>query len=125
MVYCQKAIPILDVRNVESALRYYVKKLGFQVAFRYQNDATNYAGVRRDDVYFDMQRQDEKHFQSGTAGRLRIRIVVDDPDALFAEYQAKGVLIETAAVRDTEWGTREFGFRDPDGNGLVFYRPLA
>ena len=38
--------------------------------------------------------------------------------------QSKGVLKSGAEVRDTEWGTREFAFRDPDGNGLVFYRPL-
>jgi hypothetical protein len=25
---------------------------------------------------------------------------------------------------DTDWGTREFGFRDLDGNGLTFYRDL-
>ena len=117
-------IPILDVRDLEAALRFYVEGLGFQVDFRYEEDPNNYAGVRRGGVYLHMQWQHEDEFRKGTAGRLRVRIVVDDPDDLFEEYRAKGVLDERAKVRDTPWGTREFGLRDPDGNGLTFYRDL-
>jgi len=123
MVTFEQAVPILDVRNIESSLDFYVRKLGFQLAFRYPEDPDNYAGVRRDRVYFDMQWQHEDSFRSGKAGRIRVRIVVNDPDALFAEYKSTGVL-KDGEVRDTEWGTREFGFRDPDGNGLVFYRSV-
>ena len=68
-----------------------------------------------------MQWQHEDHFEQGTAGRLRIRIKVHDPDALFGEFTARGVLSSNTTVHDTEWGTREFGFRDPDGNGLIFF----
>jgi uncharacterized glyoxalase superfamily protein PhnB len=117
-------IPILDVSDVETALRFYVERLGFQVDFRYEEDPNNYAGVRRGGVCLHMQWQHEDHFRNGTAGRLRVRIVVDDPDALFEEYLAKGVLDERTQVRDTPWGTREFGLRDLDGNGLTFYRDL-
>ena len=117
-------IPILDVRDVEAALRFYVDRLGFQVDFQYEDDPSNYAGVRRGGVYLHMQWQHEDEFRKGTAGRLRVRIVVDDPDALFEEYRAKGVFDERTQVRETAWRTREFGFRDPDGNGLTFYREL-
>jgi catechol 2,3-dioxygenase-like lactoylglutathione lyase family enzyme len=115
-------IPILDVRHIEEALSFYVDRLGFAVDFRYENDPENYAGVKRDNVRLHMQRQGCEHFENGTAGRLRFRIPVNDPDSLFAEFRAMGVLDEDVEVRDTEWGTREFGFRDPDGNGLVFFR---
>jgi len=87
-------------------------------------DPKNYAGVRRDNVCLHMQWQHEEHFESGTAGRLRVRIMVDDPDALFQEYRANGVLGEANELRNTPWGTREFGFRDLDGNGLIFYRDI-
>ena len=117
----QDAIPILDVHDVDKALQFYVERLGFEVDFRYEQDPNNYAGVRRDSVYLHMQWQDAEHFERGTAGRLRIRIVVDNPDALFAEFKAKGVLDDSIKLLDTDWGTREFGFRDPDGNGLIFY----
>jgi len=97
-------IPILDVRDVEAALRFYVERLGFQVDFRYEEDPNNYAGVRRGGVYLHMQWQHEDDFWKGTAGRLRVRIVVDDPDALFVEYRAKGVFDENTQVRDYRLG---------------------
>ena len=118
------AVPILDVRDVETALRFYVERLGFQVDFRYEDDPDNYAGVRRGGVCLHMQWQHEDLFKSGQAGRLRVRILVDDPDALFEEYRVRGVVDERTRIGDTPWGTREFGFRDSDGNGLIFYRDL-
>lgn len=117
-------IPILDVRDVSRALDYYVQKLGFKIEFRYQEDPDNYAGVYRDNVYLHMQWQHPDEFEKGTAGRLRFRILVTDPDAIFQEYKDKGIIDEKTQIRDTEWGTREFGIRDLDGNGLIFYRDL-
>jgi catechol 2,3-dioxygenase-like lactoylglutathione lyase family enzyme len=70
-------IPILDVRDVEAALRFYVERLGFQVDFRYEEDPNNYAGVRRGDVYLHMQWQHEDRFKSGMAGRLRVRVATE------------------------------------------------
>jgi catechol 2,3-dioxygenase-like lactoylglutathione lyase family enzyme len=118
------AIPILDVRHIEEAISFYTDRLGFDVDFRYEKDPENYAGVRRDDVRLHMHRQEETHFENGTFGRLKFRIPVDDPDALYAEFKAMGVLDDDVAVQETTWGTREFGFRDPDGNGLVFFKIL-
>jgi catechol 2,3-dioxygenase-like lactoylglutathione lyase family enzyme len=118
------AIPILDVRHIEEAIGFYVDRLGFDVDFRYEKDPENYAGVRRDDVRLHMHRQEPTHFENGTSGRLRFRIPVDDPDALFAEFKAMGVFDDDVAVTETQWGTREFEFRDPDGNGLVFFKIL-
>jgi catechol 2,3-dioxygenase-like lactoylglutathione lyase family enzyme len=117
-----QTIPILDVRSVEDALRFYVDRLGFEVEFRYEADPDNYAGVYRDNVFLHMQWQDHEHFASGGAGQARIRIIVDDPDSLYSEFRNNGALPDGVVVRDTAWGTREFGFRDPDGNGLSFYR---
>lgn len=118
----KELIPILDVRDVNKALHYYVERLGFQIAFRYEEEANNYAGVCRDDISLHMQWQDESQFKAGKAGTLRVRINVDDPDALFEEYQRNGVVDERAQLRNTDWGTREFGVRDLDGNGLIFFR---
>jgi len=69
-----------------------------------------------------MQWQHEDEFRKGTAGRLRFRIFVDDPDSLFEEYRRRNAFDQRVQVRDTAWGTHEFGFRDPDGNGLIFFR---
>ncbi len=53
-----------------------------------------------------------------------LRLVVDDPDVLFEEYQDKDVLHGRTQLRDTSWGTREFDFRDLNHNGLTFMRDL-
>jgi uncharacterized glyoxalase superfamily protein PhnB len=117
-------IPILDVRDINKALAYYVEKLGFLVEFQYQQDPSNYAGVYRDDVYLHMQWQHEDEFKKGTAGRLRFRILITNPDELYQEFKKQGVLNDNIEIKNTAWGTREFSFRDPDGNGLIFYCDL-
>jgi catechol 2,3-dioxygenase-like lactoylglutathione lyase family enzyme len=112
--------PILGVRDVARSLEFYVERLGFKLAFRDPSGPDNYAGVRRDAVELHMQFQYE-HEMSTT----RLRFLVEDPDALFAEYTAKGVIPIGRQAADTPWQTREFAFYDPDGNALTFYRGLT
>src|SRR5260370_42314206 len=104
-------IPILDVRDVDTAVRFYVERLGLDIDFRDEEHPDNYAGVRRDGGRLHMQWQHEEEFKKGTAGTLRGRIIVDEPDALFAEYRGKGILDQRAQVRHTPWGTRVCGYR--------------
>lgn len=118
------AIPVLNVRHLGDALSYYVDRLGFQLDFQYEKHPDSYAGVKRDDVRLHMHWQPAEKFENGQAGRLRSRIPVDNPDALHAEYKAMGVFENGVEVHNTDWGTREFGFQDPDGNELVFFRIL-
>jgi uncharacterized glyoxalase superfamily protein PhnB len=58
-------------------------------------------------------------------GTIRLRFLVEDPDALFAEYRNRGVECTPNGVRDTAWGTREFALYDLDRNALTFYRGLT
>jgi catechol 2,3-dioxygenase-like lactoylglutathione lyase family enzyme len=120
-VQFRDALMILDVRDLESALRYYCEELGFELDFRNAEAPDNYAGIRRGNVLLHMQWQSEDAFRTGTAGHLRVRIDVNDPDALYAEYQQRGVQRLGPEPKDTGWGTREFAFRDPDGNHLAFF----
>jgi catechol 2,3-dioxygenase-like lactoylglutathione lyase family enzyme len=41
--------PILGTRDVARAVRFYVDRLGFTLAFGEPTDAGNYVGLRRDD----------------------------------------------------------------------------
>ena len=117
-------IPVLPARDVSEAVRFYVERLGFELVFQDAQDRPQYAGVRRGAVELHLQFQFEEDFEAGTAGQAMLRLVVDDPDALFREYEDKGVLHDHAQPRDTPWGTREFDFRDPNHNGLIFMRDL-
>ena len=119
----QEVNPVLPVRDVSEAVRYYTQKLGFHL--RFQDDPQNprYAGVERDGVRLHLQWHEPTNFDAAV-DKVALRFVIDDVDALFAEYQDKGVFHGGTALRDTPWGTREFAFYDPDGNGLFFYRDL-
>ena len=81
--------PILGTRDVAKAVRFYVDRLGLTLAFGVPTNEGNYVGLRRDRVELHMQFQYEHEM-----GTTRLRIVVDDPDALYAEYKDKEVFYE-------------------------------
>jgi len=112
--------PILGARDIERAIEFYTRQLGFRLAFGDKTDPPNYVGFRRDAVELHMQFQFE--YEMAT---IRLRILVEDPDALFNEYRQRGVECTPNRVHDTQWGTREFALYDLDRNALTFYRGLT
>jgi catechol 2,3-dioxygenase-like lactoylglutathione lyase family enzyme len=120
----REVIPVLAVRNVDAAVRYYTEKLGFRLIFQDAPADPKYAVIRRDTVGLHLQWHDEKDFKDDRSESLMLRFSVDDPDALFEEYKLKNALGPNSQIKDTPWGTREFAFFEPDGTGLVFYRVL-
>ncbi len=109
--------PILGTRELANAVRFYVDRLGFTLAFGDPSIPVNYVGLRRDGVEVHMQFQYEHEM-----GTSRLRFLVDDPDALYQEYKDKDVFHEGTQLRDTPWRTREFAIYDLDRNSLTFYR---
>jgi catechol 2,3-dioxygenase-like lactoylglutathione lyase family enzyme len=116
----KKTHPILGTRDIMRAIEFYTQRLGFQLAFADKNDPPNYIGFRRDAVELHMQFQFEHEM-----GTIRLRFLVDDPDALFTEYGQRGVECTANGIRNTPWGTREFALYDVDRNALTFYRHLT
>lgn len=112
--------PIIGTRDIRRAMEFYMQKLGFRLAFGDDGDPPNYVGYRRDAVELHMQFQFEHEM-----GTIRLRFVVEDPDALFEEYRRRGVECSASGIRDTPWGTREFALYDLDRNALTFYRALT
>lgn len=113
--------PVLPVRDIKSAVEYYVDRLGFTKIFADEGQP-GYAVLKRENVEIHLQWHSEEDFAS--VEKLALRFFISDPDALFEEYKDKGVFHDQTALRDTPWGTREFAFYDPDSNGLFFYRDL-
>ena len=111
--------PILGTRNIQLAIDYYTHQLGFVLAFGDKAEPSNYVGFRRDAVELHMQFQFEHEMST-----MRLRLLVSDPNALFHEYEQRGVECSPNGVRDTPWGTREFSLYDLDRNALTFYRRL-
>lgn len=115
----QQVNPILGTRDVGRAVSFYVDRLGFRLKFRNGTPPAEYLGFVRNGVELHMQFQYPHEM-----GTLRLRIEVDDPDALYDEYREKDVFYDRTELRDTPWGTREFAIYDPDRNSLTFYADL-
>ena len=114
----KKTHPIIGTRDIRRAIEFY-QRLGFLLTFQDDAVAPNYIGWRRDEVEVHMQFQYEHEMST-----IRLRFLVDDPDALFTEYQQRGIECAASGIRDTPWGTREFALYDMDRNALTFYRDL-
>jgi catechol 2,3-dioxygenase-like lactoylglutathione lyase family enzyme len=121
--------PVLMSRDVAASIRFY-QRLGFSVAFQDRALDPRYAVIARDGVELHLQWQGEPQW-AYPIDRPTYRFVVQDVDAFHAEVRNAGALPELTtgqspwqAPGDTPWGTREFHLRDPDGNGLQFYRAL-
>ena len=120
---------ILNVTDVEAALRFYVDRLGFTSPWRHEEEGrVRVAQVERQGCAFilcDMwpekvgkgllfvsvnveQETNEARGEAATAAL----------DALRAELEAKGV-----AVEDGSWGYRLLVIDDPDGNQILFNYP--
>ncbi len=57
--------------------------------------------------------------QVGAPGTMSVYVVTDEPDALCARAKAAGAEI-TREPSDTDYGSRDFGLRDPEGNQWSF-----
>jgi len=111
--------PIIGTCDIERAIGFYVDRLGFALKFKTGTAPAYYLGFLRDGVELHMQFQYPHEM-----GTLRLRILVDDVDALYEEYQARDVFGDKTQLADKAWDTREFAIYDPDGNALTFYRHL-
>jgi catechol 2,3-dioxygenase-like lactoylglutathione lyase family enzyme len=114
--------PVLMSRDVEASIRFY-RLLGFVETFRDDPANVRYAGVCRDGIELHLQWHDAREWEFPN-DRPTYRFVVADVDALFEEFRGRGALGDATGVWDTPWGMREFHVRDPDSNGLQFYRGL-
>src|SRR2546423_15721549 len=114
--------PVLMSRDVVRSIRVY-ESLGFTLAGQDAPHEPKYARVQRDGIELHLQWHDAKEWNFPN-DRPTYRFVVDDVDRLWAEFRERGISADITDVRDTPWGTREFHVRDPDQNGLQFYRDL-
>jgi catechol 2,3-dioxygenase-like lactoylglutathione lyase family enzyme len=122
MAEFRAVFPVVEVRSVPGAVRFYTEGLGFGLRFQDDPADPKYAGVERGAVCLHLQFHQEEDFQGDEGPEFRL--LVDGVDGLFEEYRSRGVVPEGREVRDTPWGTREFALHDPDGNGLIFFRGL-
>ena len=123
------ARPILNVKDVEASLRFYVDKLGFTSPWRYDEDGrAHVAQVDRQGCSLILaDTWADKWPEKIGKGVMFISLNVEPAsreaataavDALRAELEAKGV-----PVKEGSWGYRLLVVDDPDGNQLFFNYP--
>lgn len=119
----KKASPGFRVPDVRRALRFYEEKLGFHCVFKV-DDALHpevpYAIVQRGDVTIHLSRD----AAAGSSSKPFVHILVDDVDALYAEYVAAGVPIRRPP-EDSDYGLRDFVAADEDGHELLVGQPTS
>jgi uncharacterized glyoxalase superfamily protein PhnB len=116
--------PTLKARDARTLIRFLVDAFGFEEVVVYgDGDRVDHAqlswppgggimlgSVREEDSGDDWQ------LQPGTFGGY---VVTDEPDALFARATAAGATI-LRELHDTDYGSRDFAVRDPEGNYWSF-----
>jgi uncharacterized glyoxalase superfamily protein PhnB len=116
------AAPVLRVSDYKAAFEFYCNKLGFEQQWVYQanSDANpSYAGLARDQIEFEVS----SFPGDGVFGTV-VHFYVQDVDALYTEFLAKGVKIDLTPT-DQTWGSREMYLRDMDGNSIRFSQNLT
>lgn len=108
-VVFEDVVPVVPVRDLETALRRY-RDLGFDV--RAYGHGTGYGYVERGGISIHVSEWDA-HDPKRTGSV--VYLYVSDADAVRAEWAASGVEGRLGDVRETEYGMREFAFVDADG----------
>jgi catechol 2,3-dioxygenase-like lactoylglutathione lyase family enzyme len=104
--------PSFFVKDLGRSIDWYVRVLGFRVAFQ----ATDYAGVRLGPALIILAQAGTSH---GVAYKsvchLRLAAGIDD---YVAQIEAAGQPLTAPAKDRAEYGMREALVRDPDGNDI-------
>jgi uncharacterized glyoxalase superfamily protein PhnB len=124
--------PTMCCRDAEAMIGWLKDVVGFTERVVYRNGGTiHHAELAYGPsiLMLGQSRDDEYSKLVGDIGGRRtdaIYTAVDDPDALHARVKAAGGRIEME-LRDTDYGSRDFACRDPEGNLWSFgtYRPKA
>jgi catechol 2,3-dioxygenase-like lactoylglutathione lyase family enzyme len=116
------ARPVLHVTNVEISVRFYMDRLGFTSAWRYEEDGSaRVAQIERQTCALILSDQWPEKVGKGL---IFISLNADPEtqiaalDELRAELEARDV-----RVKNGTWGYRLLVVDDPDGNQLFFNYP--
>ena len=112
-------IPQIRTTNLDESVDFYVSKLGFELAFKYEDF---YAGIKVGEQSIHLKLVDSKDpsipFVSD-GDHLHLYFTTDDVDTEARKLERNGVVFRRN-VADTPWGMREFSIVDNQGHVLCF-----
>jgi catechol 2,3-dioxygenase-like lactoylglutathione lyase family enzyme len=117
--------PFFIVADVPAALSFYRDKLGFEITFRGPAPEDEFFGIVRRGAAMIMFKalgvEPLPNYHREPAFSWDAYFEVEDPDALAAEFAARGVRF-SIPLTDSDDGLRGFVIEDLDGYGLYFGR---
>ena len=122
MTQIQSVAPVLLVRDVVASANYFRDKLGFSYD-RFWGEPSDFCMVRRDG-HTVMLSQAPSNANLLPHWRVvkqmwNVYIWVENVDALYAEYQKSGAIIDYE-LGLKPYGVKEFGVQDLDGHDIAF-----
>jgi uncharacterized glyoxalase superfamily protein PhnB len=116
----RQVAPLFFTMDIPGTLAYYEAKLGFKCLGTWQ-DPPVYAIVARDHqaIHFRCAEPPTANPNKYSDELLDAYVFVEDADALYAEYAARGVEF-TRGLASMPWQSREFVVKDCDGRLLAF-----
>lgn len=116
----QRAMPILEVRNVDRAVRFWARA-GFATHGTWEDNGTpSFAIVQRGAITLGLTRRDAPATNAWWAAYLYVDNLAD----LHAEYAAAG-LCPTQIHRAKDYGCDDFDLICPDGHRIAFGQDRA
>jgi uncharacterized glyoxalase superfamily protein PhnB len=112
--------PQFFTTDIPATLAYYKDKLGFECLSTWQ-DPPVYAIVTRDQhaIHFRHAEPPTPNADKYPDELLDAYVYIEDADALYAEYAARGVEF-ARGLGDTSWQSREFVVKDCAGRLIAF-----
>jgi len=120
--------PYLIVDDVVTTANYYRDKLGFHYD-RFWNDPPSFCMIKRNGIVIMLAQLEDSgvmrpnHIVDREGGAWDAYIWVDDADALYSEFESKGVLF-ARDICDQMYGCRDFEVEDCNGYRLCFGQPI-
>jgi catechol 2,3-dioxygenase-like lactoylglutathione lyase family enzyme len=115
--------PFLLVPDLDAALDFFKRVLGFTVPFQMEN----YAYLSLDAAGLRLLAERTATPVTREHARTTVYIDVHDVDALYAELQARLATLPAEDVQppaNQDYGMRELSVRMPDGHWLTFGQPV-
>jgi hypothetical protein len=115
-------VPELPVRDLQVAIRSYVKQMGFSVDWSYEDLL---AGISKDDARIFLRCRPPQAGQELPGVTIWLNMASPaEVDQLHAEWKERGVLI-VAELQTAPYNLREFTAQDGDGNRLRVFHDLG
>lgn len=114
----KQVTPVIAVPDLKAAMEYYVEKLGFQVSFESEWE---YNGIIRDGLEVHIGKGEPNTRNRGVC----VYFMIENIDALLAEYIASGAVPADTTVLEQPYGMRELHVVDPFGHRIGFAEPMA